>query len=82
MIPNDNELLAHIEKIHTTEQGYIRIKNNLELDTDDIIAWCINAITSRNCRLLRKGKNWYADIDDIAITINAYSFTIITAHRK
>ena len=82
MKQNDNDLLAHIESIHTTKLGYNRIKNNLELYTDDIVAWCINAITNSNCKLLRKGKNWYAYIDDIMITINAYSFTIITAHRK
>ncbi len=30
----------------------------------------------------RKGKNWYVDADNCVITVNAYSFTIITAHKK
>ncbi|HRF36049.1 MAG TPA: DUF3781 domain-containing protein, partial [Clostridia bacterium] len=29
----------------------------------------------------RQGKNWYATIDNVKITINAHSYTIITAHK-
>ena len=32
--------------------------------------------------IIRKGKNWYVSIDDIIITVNAYSYTIITAHKE
>ena len=32
--------------------------------------------------IIRKGKNWYVSIDDIIITVNAYSYTIITAHKQ
>jgi len=35
-----NELLANLDKIHTTELGIVRIKRNLSLDTDDIVLWC------------------------------------------
>ncbi|WP_288834306.1 DUF3781 domain-containing protein, partial [uncultured Catenibacterium sp.] len=28
------------------------------------------------------GKNWYCEIENIIITINSYSYTIITAHIK
>lgn len=32
--------------------------------------------------IIKKGKNWYVSIDDIMITGNAYSYTIITAHKQ
>lgn len=31
--------------------------------------------------IMRQGKNWYAYHKGVAITINAYSYTIITAHK-
>ncbi|WP_433169511.1 DUF3781 domain-containing protein [Treponema putidum] len=31
---------------------------------------------------MRKGKNWYVSIDDIIITVNAYSYTIVTTHKQ
>ena len=79
---NINELINNIERIHTTELGYLRIKKNLELSTNDIVEWCKKIITNKQCNILRKGKNWYACIDNITITINAHSFTIITAHKN
>ncbi|MCQ2593467.1 MAG: DUF3781 domain-containing protein [Treponema sp.] len=33
-------------------------------------------------KISRKGKNWYVDIGSGIITVNAYSYTIITAHKK
>ena len=27
-----------------------------------------------------RGKNWYCEIDSVKITVNYYSYTIITAH--
>ncbi len=39
-----NELLENLEKLHTTELGVVRIKRNLGLETDDVVAWCKNAI--------------------------------------
>jgi hypothetical protein len=27
-------------------------------------------------------ENWYISVDDIVITVNAHSYTIITAHRE
>ncbi|MGI5090612.1 DUF3781 domain-containing protein [Treponema sp. OMZ 305] len=32
--------------------------------------------------MIKKVKNWYVSIDDVIITINAYSYTIITAHKQ
>ena len=34
------------------------------------------------CTITRKGKNWYCELKNIIITINAYSYTIITAHLQ
>jgi hypothetical protein len=33
-----------ISKLHTTEMGIERIKRNLNLATDDMLAWCQQAI--------------------------------------
>lgn len=37
---NRNELLVNIDKLHTTDLGVVRIKKNLTLNTDDVVAWC------------------------------------------
>jgi hypothetical protein len=73
--------MENINKIHTTPIGMTRIKNNLELETDDVVEWCKNKI--KNAKdISMNGKNWYVDIGDSIITINKYSYTIITAHKK
>ena len=76
-----NELLINLDKLHTTELGAVRIKRNLSLDTDDVVSWCKMKTSSSNAAIERIGKNWYVTIEGCTITINAYSFTIITAHR-
>lgn len=84
----ENELIKNLDKIHTTELGIERIKRNLSLECDDVVEWCKNQIknagASVDCEknIFRKGKNWYVDIDCGIITVNAYSYTIITAHKK
>lgn len=77
-----NELLNNLNKIHTTELGVMRIKRNLSLNKDDIIEWCKNKINLPTAKIVKKGKNWYVDVEDCIITINSYSYTIITAHKK
>ncbi len=77
---NEQELLQNIDKIHTTKLGVIRIKKNLSLETDHVVAWCKSRITSENTTITKQGKNWYVMTDNCVITINAHSFTIITAH--
>ena len=77
-----NELLIeHIDQLHTTSMGVDRIKRNLKLDTDDAVGYCKDLILNPQCRIARQGKNWYCEIRNIRITVNAYSYTIITAHR-
>ncbi len=78
---NKNELILNLDKLHTTKLGVVRIKKNLSLDVDDVVKWCRSKIQNPNALIIRKGKNWYVDIDDYEITVNAYSYTIITAHK-
>jgi len=75
-----NDLQNNIENIHTTELGEFRIKRNLDLN-DDVVNWCKQEIKNMS-KIYRKGKNWYAEDKNKIITINAHSFTIITAHKK
>ena len=73
-------LLDNISKVHTTEMGIDRIKKNLKLNTNNVVEFCKNKILDKNCNIYKQGKNWYCEIDNIKITINSYSYTIITAH--
>ena len=79
---NKEILLSNIDKVHTTEMGNERIKKNLKLNTNDAVEYCKNKVLNKNCNIYKKGKNWYCEIDDIKITINSYSYTIITAHTR
>ena len=76
-----NELLETLDRLHTTELGVIRIKKNLSLNVENVIEWCKEKISLSNAEIIRKGKNWYITIDNCITTINAYSYTIITAHK-
>ena len=53
-----------------------------KLNNNDIVEYCKNQILNKSCNIYKKGKNWYCEIDNIIITINSYSYTIITAHTK
>lgn len=79
---NLEELFNNLDEIHTTELGMERIRKNLNLSETDVIAWCKKQITSKDAKISRQGKNWYIEIDGNVITINAKSYTIITAHKK
>ena len=50
------------------------------LTPDDVVEYCKNKVLDKNCNIYKQGKNWYCEIDNIKITINSYSYTIITAH--
>jgi hypothetical protein len=58
-----------------------RIKRNLCLDVEDVVNWCRQKVHDANSSIIRKGKNWYVNTADCVITINAHSYTIITAHK-
>ena len=76
------DILDNLDKLHTTELGIVRIKRNLSLDTDNVVGWCKDKISSDNAVITRNGKNWYINIDACVLTVNAYSYTIITAHKE
>ena len=76
----NNDIINNIDKIHTTKMGVDRIKRNLKID-EDVVLYCKNKILDNSCFFEKKGKNWYCKIDNIIITINSYSYTIITAHK-
>lgn len=77
---NKCELILNLDKLHTTELGIERIKRNLYLNNDDVVEYCREKILKSNASIIRRGKNWYINIDGCEITVNAYSYTIITAH--
>lgn len=81
---NENELLENLEKIHTTPMGAERIRRNLALggEIGDVVAWCKMQIELPEAAITRKGKNWYCTVEGCIITVNAYSYTIITAHKE
>lgn len=81
-IDTSNELLEHLEKLHTTELGLQRIRKNLSFDTDHIVNWCKEKIKQPDTVITRNGKNWYVHADTCVITVNAHSYTIITAHKE
>ena len=73
-------LLSNIDKLHTTEIGIDRIKRNLKINTENVVKYCKEKILDNNCNIYKQGKNWYCEVDNIIITVNSYSYTIITAH--
>ncbi len=77
---NKEILLSNIDKVHTTEMSSERIKKNLKLNTNDVVDYCKKKVLDKNCNIYKQGKNWYCEIGNIKITINSYSYTIITAH--
>lgn len=74
-----NILLSNINSLHTTELGIKRIKKNLKIE-EDVIKYCKDKILDANSNIYKQGKNWYCENDNVRITINSYSYTIITAH--
>ena len=75
-------LLENIDKVHTTEMGVDRIKRNLNLsEENDVVEFCKKKILDSGSEIYKQGKNWYCEIDGIKITVNSFSYTIITAHK-
>lgn len=75
-------LIQNINKIHTTELGKKRIASNISIPEDTVVLWCQDMIQSKEATITRAGKNWYVRNKGIVITINATSYTIITAHKN
>ena len=77
-----SELILHLDKLHTTGLGAERIKRNLLIEVKDVVKYCYNLISKENAVIERKGKNWYVSVENIKFTVNANSYTIITAHKE
>ena len=75
-----NDLLKNLDKLRTTELGIMRIRKNLNLEAGDVVGWCGRKITEAD-RIIKKGKNWYIYYGGSVLTVNARSYTIITAHK-
>ena len=73
-------LLANIDKIHTTKMGRERIRKNIKIDANDVVEYCRKKILERTCVIYKRGKNCYCEVNNIRITVNSFSYTIITAH--
>ena len=58
-----------------------RVRRNLQLETDDVVQWCRARILDGCAEIERTGKNWYVTAGNCRITVNAHSYTIITAHK-
>lgn len=77
------DLPMNLDRLHTTDLGVERIKKNLSLDAAiDVVGWCRDIMKDPNSEWVRRGKNWYIQTDDCIITVNAFSDTIITAHKR
>ncbi len=75
------ELLGNIQLIHTTPMGAERIRRNLQIE-GDAVEYCRDKILSPEAIISREGKNWYVALKNCVITVNASSYTIITAHKS
>ena len=75
------ELLRHIDELHTTDMGELRIARNTGCAPANAVEFCREIITDCDAVITRRGKNFYAVCGGIEITVNASSFTIITAHK-
>ena len=73
-------LLKNIDRLHTTNLGMDRIRRNLNLTFEDVIEYCIDKVQDKRAIISKRGKNFYVEIDNVIITINSYSYMIITAH--
>lgn len=76
-----DSFVKNINKLHTTKMGAERIKRNCRLETEDALAWCKEQIANKAIKTERIGKNWYILTERYKITVNAHSYTVITAHE-
>ena len=74
-------LVNNLYLLYTTELGKDRIRKNLQLEVD-AVTYCKDVILDSKCEVIRKGKNYYCRRNDVVVTVNVYSYTIITAHKK
>lgn len=75
-------LISNLDQLHTTDLGAERIQKNLRLDIADVVSWCKEKIKAPGSIITQRGKNWYVAVENYEITVNAHSYTIITAHKQ
>ncbi|MCM1165597.1 MAG: DUF3781 domain-containing protein [Lachnospiraceae bacterium] len=67
--------------LRCTAAGRERVKRNMyPRSTDMVVDWCRRRLNREETVVTKKGKNYYAVAAGCTITINAESYTIITAH--
>ncbi len=75
-----NDILQNIDRIHTTPMGVERLRRNMNIREGDIVEIVKKLLIAEDARIERVGKNWYVESGTYRITVNATSYTIITAH--
>lgn len=68
-----------IDKLHMTDLTAEGIKGNLNLQVEDVVLWCKEAVRQADI-IIGQGKYLYVYKNGLAITIEAQSNAIITAH--
>lgn len=76
------ELLANLDKFHTTDLGKVRLQKHLLLREENPVLWAKGFIQRSETKISHKGKNFYVSDNHIMLTINASSYTIITGHKE
>ena len=79
-------LLANMDRIHSTSLGILRIKRNLQLETEDIIHYCKRKIKDKNCHIYKKGKNIRSVLGNLGLDkVNyelIFNFLLIFVHKN
>ncbi len=78
---NKEEIQIIQKSLHTMPLCEVRIKKNLGLECVNVIEFCKSLIQNEKCNVYKQGKNYYFELDNIKLTVNAKSFTVITAHK-
>ena len=78
---NSGILRSNLNRLHTTPLGEERIRKNLKIDCVDVVDFCRKIIADKNCNIHKNGKNWYCEADGVVITVNSFSYTIITVKQ-
>ncbi|MGN0669155.1 MAG: DUF3781 domain-containing protein [Oscillospiraceae bacterium] len=78
---NSEILQSNLNRLHTTPLGVERIRKNLKIGDVDVVEFCRKIISDKSCKIRKTGKNWYCEAEGVVITVNSFSYTIITAKQ-
>ena len=78
---NSEILRSNLNRLHTTPLGEERIRKNLNISCDDVVEYCRRIISDKSCKISKTGKNFYCETENAVITVNSFSYTIITAKQ-